>query len=467
MKKTKSLRFFLSMFVVIITILASSCIFLITSSIYVQSNKKSIKNLLHVQTAAEASILDYKLISAGKTAVSVADMIETMPVYDEKVIFEKISKKLSHDPLLFGMGVWFEPYQYSKEKKYYGPYMYRDTNNKNIFTWAYSTADYDYLGWDWYRVVFGAKHCSIYFSNLFYDQIMNTYFLTGTAPIMKNQKIIGAASADISLREVAHYVNKIRVGYQGYAFVLTDNGDIIGALPSTGRSDQTAAGAGENADTSKIFHINEVKNREYRTLLDTVIHAKDSGLLELDGNREIASFANIGDTGLKLVLIYPQKELYSSFYNSLQYYIILFVLSVVAIPLFVLFVIKKKIDQPLSKLLQKVNKIIGGDFSRDHILDPVISATNEFGILGNSMIKLSDSLDELVTSLHAQNAELTESRKKIELSEEKYRLIFEATNEGLWDLDLTTNIRVFSERWKEIFGSRLDVPGIERSDKMV
>ncbi|MEL7564125.1 MAG: EAL domain-containing protein [Dehalobacterium sp.] len=407
MKKTKSIRFLLSIFVVIITVVTSSCIFFTISYINFQSNKNNLKNLLSEQARKDASLLNYRLISTGKTAVNITDMIETMPVYNEEIIFNKISHKISKDPLLFGIGVWFEPYVYNKEQKYYGPYMYADNNKKTIFTWQYNTPDYDYFSWDWYRVVFNSeKKCDIYFSNLFYDNVMNTYFLTGTSPIIKNDQFIGVATADISLREIARYVNKIRVGYNGYAFVFTNNGYVIGNPPSLIKSDMTKASLLENYDLKHISTFQEENNQEYLALEKTIIDSKDNGLVELKKNQEIAFYAKIGDTGLNLVLIYPQKELYSPFYNTLKYYALIFIFSIIAIPLSLIFVIKKIIDQPLSKLLLKVNKIIHGDYSKDNLLQSVINTNNEFGILGNSVIKLSDSLNELVGNLNTQNTEI-------------------------------------------------------------
>lgn len=455
MRKTKNLRLILSIFVVIITIVTSSCIFLITSYIYLKSNKNNLTNVLNEQALREASLLNDKLTFSGKTAVNIADMIETMPIYQEKIIFDKVSQKLTNDPLLFGIGVWFEPYVYNKEQKYYGPYMYRDNNQENIFTWEYNTPEYNYFNWDWYQVVFSPQKSDIYFSNLFYDKVMNTYFMTGTAPIMKDNRIIGAATADISLREVAQYVNKIKVGYQGYAFVLTNNGYIIGTPPDLDRADPTSISDPADYDIGRISNVLEEGNEEYQVLEKLVMQSEASGLMELKNNQEIAYYTNIGNTGLKLVLIYPKKELYSSFYSSLKYYVFLFILSVISIPLLLIFVIKKMIDQPMSKLLRKVNKMMQGDFTKDSLLQSVIASNDEFGILGNAVIKMSDNMNDLVHNLNAQNNELMESNKKLELSEKKFRLIFEASHEGLWDLDLQTNIRTFSDRWVEIFGHKI------------
>ncbi len=69
--------------------------------------------------------------------------------------------------------------------------------------------------------------------------------------------------------------------------------------------------------------------------------------------------------------------------------------------------------------------------------------------------ELSDLYEELATSdeeLRAQYIELEENKEIIEKTEEMYRLVFETSNDGLWEIDLKTNERFFSDRWYEIFG---------------
>ncbi|MDS1030141.1 EAL domain-containing protein [Bacillota bacterium LX-D] len=331
--------------------------------------------------------------------------------YNEKIIFAKIKEKLASDPMLFGMGVWFEPYAYDKSRKYYGPYIYRDNNNQNVFTWRYSTSSYDYLNEDWYKVGFGPQKKDIYFNNVFYDKILNTYFITGTAPIYKNNKFMGGATADISIREIDDYVREIKVGREGYAFVLTNNGYILGNPPFI-QAENKQKGTMANYDINKVTNIKDEKNNEYKNL-EKLVFAEGSGLLELKQNKEIASYAAIGDSGLSLVLIFPENELYSSFISTLRFYFLLFFLLLLIFPFLLSLVIKDTIDKPLNKLLKKVHKIMQGDFSQDNLLDSVISSKNEFGILGKSIIKMAHNLAELVKDLNKQNTELLESRKKL------------------------------------------------------
>jgi len=54
--------------------------------------------------------------------------------------------------------------------------------------------------------------------------------------------------------------------------------------------------------------------------------------------------------------------------------------------------------------------------------------------------------------LNLQFKELIEAKKELAESEELYRLIIEATNDGIWDQNITTKETFFSEKWFEMLG---------------
>ncbi|NVB38853.1 PAS domain-containing protein [Pseudenhygromyxa sp. WMMC2535] len=58
---------------------------------------------------------------------------------------------------------------------------------------------------------------------------------------------------------------------------------------------------------------------------------------------------------------------------------------------------------------------------------------------------MTDNID----SLRAENERL---RQRLDVLESRIQLVVEATNDGLWDWDLTTDETFFSRRWKDILG---------------
>lgn len=58
--------------------------------------------------------------------------------------------------------------------------------------------------------------------------------------------------------------------------------------------------------------------------------------------------------------------------------------------------------------------------------------------------------------LTEQYRELERSREIIKKNEERYKLVFEASNDGLWELDPASGQRYYTEKWYDILGFRKD-----------
>lgn len=57
-----------------------------------------------------------------------------------------------HEELIYGMGIWYEPYRFEKDKKFFGPYAYRDSelHSPITITYEWNTPEYNYLKQKWY-----------------------------------------------------------------------------------------------------------------------------------------------------------------------------------------------------------------------------------------------------------------------------------------------------------------------------
>jgi PAS domain S-box/diguanylate cyclase (GGDEF) domain len=92
-----------------------------------------------------------------------------------------------------------------------------------------------------------------------------------------------------------------------------------------------------------------------------------------------------------------------------------------------------------------------------------IKLSQSYQELRNTYDELEASHEELMASeeeLRQQFDELTENQKRLSESEERYRLVSEATNDGIWDEQ--KDIRYFSERWYEITGfTKEEIAGLK------
>ncbi len=87
---------------------------------------------------------------------------------DTDLNLEYIRDIISDIDLTMGSGFWMEPYEYDTNKKYFGPYIYKD-NGDYITTWDYSNSEYDYFKYEWYKN--GFKGEGSIWTEPYYDEI--------------------------------------------------------------------------------------------------------------------------------------------------------------------------------------------------------------------------------------------------------------------------------------------------------
>ncbi|WP_160675483.1 EAL domain-containing protein [Clostridium sp. C8-1-8] len=70
---------------------------------------------------------------------------------------------------------------------------------------------------------------------------------------------------------------------------------------------------------------------------------------------------------------------------------------------------------------------------------------------------VNKELSDTKTNLEKQYEELYKSEKALRESEERYRLVLEASNDGVWDWDIINDIGYLSKSWRDMLGVREEV----------
>jgi PAS domain S-box-containing protein len=73
-----------------------------------------------------------------------------------------------------------------------------------------------------------------------------------------------------------------------------------------------------------------------------------------------------------------------------------------------------------------------------------------------SVFKKGTEGEKLLSSFKSMINEIYNSRNELKLSKERFDSILKATNDGIWDWDITTNNIYFSSRWKAMLGYQED-----------
>lgn len=198
---------------------------------------------------------------------------------------------------IFGAGVWFEPYRYRQNLKYFGPYCYRNQDNKIISTFMYSTPEYNYLKWDWYKNVKNEQK-KVVWSIPYYDPVLKTTFITISVPMYNDNKFIGVVTTDFILSTLQDLIKEAKISKNGWTFVIDKKGNYIA-----------------HKDKNKIMNGNILTEKNQSLVkLGKQILEKKKGLttFKSDNEKNLVYFSPIADSGLYLGSVMPTNDLYGA-----------------------------------------------------------------------------------------------------------------------------------------------------------
>jgi methyl-accepting chemotaxis protein len=269
-----------------------------------------------------------------------------------------------------GAGVWFEPFRYQAAIKYFGPYVYKD-KGQLIYTEDYEKPDYDYPNQDWYKLATNTTQ-PVVWTEPYYDDVSKLTMLTGSYPFYdENKKLKGMATVDITISELQKSIAAIKVGEQGWAFLLDKNGNYLA-----------------DKDATKIMKVKiaEDTNSSLAEAGKTILINKQGQTVFYDGNvRFRLYYAQMPETGWILALAVPEAQLYASLQALLFRQIVVAALAIVFVVIGIILYtrfIAENIDE-----VKRLSAIMAdGDF-REKI---TVTSRDEFGQMGqnfNHMIK--------------------------------------------------------------------------------
>lgn len=400
--KTNTKRYFL----IIITVMAFIIFSLQTAYSVYQQRKLSyeqMNNLLIKQAEKESAILGANLDGVAQNAFLLSKIIQNNKNNDFTLYNNVIKESLANNELLFGMGYWYEPYYIGSDTLYYGPYIYKDDRQNLKSTFEYSSEEYDYFNQDWY-INGMASPDNVHFTGPYYDENLDTIFLTATSHILKNNKKVGLVSVDITLREIEEYVNNIYVNEYGTVFLLTSQGEYWGK-----------SGTNNNLKTN----IYEEDSQSLLEIGQNIINANESLSQFNKEDRSLYISSAIGKTNLKIVLVMPENRIYEPIYDTIKNNSIYFLISIGLFILILNLFLTRRMENPIKKILNDAMLV--------YEMEDVENSSN---------LKEHLSFDEMIRFLerllHDRNKNvklLSERNQEILLQKEKIIKLFEESKD--------------------------------------
>ena len=383
----------------------------LTSSSYQENLTKQAESYLLTKVGEETAHVNSNFLRIDQSAEALSSLIAESRKTELNLKY--IKDMINDINLVMGSGFWMEPYKYEEDKKYYGPYVYKD-KGELITTWDYSNSEYDYFTYEWYEN--GFKGEGSIWTDPYYDEVSDITMMTYTTPILKDEEVIGVTSIDINLKDMQKYVQSIQIGNNGKAYLISDAGRYI-----------------VNPDQSKQNINIEDEESQLNSITAKILDSKTSNLIksDIEGREYFVTYSAIGNTGLKLILTLPVDELGIS-----EKIISLIIISVISIILFLLvlyFTLRQIIIKPINEISDFTNNIAEGDFSK-RISDKYLNKNDEVGILAANFNKMQSSLRDIIETIINIASELSASSQQLSASSEEMSASAENVGRAIQDV---------------------------------
>jgi diguanylate cyclase (GGDEF)-like protein/PAS domain S-box-containing protein len=437
----------------------------------------SLKDEMILTSNKEMIQLDHMLITTLKGIKEDNQMLSTVPVVTQgngaaPIFFDKqedtpISYQEPDDGMNYRIFAEFERYA-----KYHTDvaYVYMGTESGGYIQWPLEKvgkAGYDPRIRSWYQQ--SIKNPDQVMISEPYQAFLGDNFIISTTNSIKDQygQVVGVLGIDVSLLQLSKIIEDFNKDDMSYLFMFTKEGIIL-AHPDKAMHFQNISSLAIEEGKSQEENNGKMNVSDYYRLLH-----EPEGFLEttIHGKKVFINFQTSSATGWKIATVIEESLLIAKNQHValvISVFILLLLLFTFGGTSFVTFYLTR----PLDQVVRHLQRITNGDLTID-ISGALLKRKDEIGEvvqaidvmqksrfqaemqLKSSNGKLANLYEQLASTeeeLRAQVEELLDKQKKIERSEERYRLATEGANDAIWDWDIQTGHMVTSKRWLKKLG---------------
>lgn len=207
--------------------------------------------------------------------------------------------------------------------------------------------------------------------------------MAGAVPIKgEDGSIVGVLSATVDYNTLSDLVAQLKMGHDGYAFVINKNGTTIAHPNSEHISNAYNSFEQVNSDPSLRSLVELHK--------EMITGSKGYGEYEYEGAIKYAAYAPINGTNWSLGLTAEKSYLFAPVEDMKRHIIMVIVIFLICVILFSLEIVRRLVKNPISKLINVADKIAVGDVEVNIDND----SCDEIGLLMNSFSQIIDSTRE-------------------------------------------------------------------------
>lgn len=151
------------------------------------------------------------LLNATQLSETLRVLVEQYGGDDPKQIEEYLDRIVESAPedLIYGAGIWYEPYPFDTKSLYVGPYVHRGPRpGSRILTKEWENPDYNFHKQEWYALAVQAKGAPA-FAEPYFDNGMVYMTLAVAFNDRKTGKIKGVVTIDMILPQLQHLIDAV------------------------------------------------------------------------------------------------------------------------------------------------------------------------------------------------------------------------------------------------------------------
>jgi methyl-accepting chemotaxis protein len=361
---------------------------------------KEISEKMVNRLSSNSEDIKKRLLKHGQIAQSIAKTVENYYDVLSKDSYKSfLIKQVETNNETLGSGVWFEPYKFDKNIKFWGPYAYKD-NGTIKYTEDYSKEESNYNLEQWYKIGVNSKE-SLNWTSAYYDELSNISMVTTTSPMYdKSNNFLGVVTADINITTIQDMIKGIKVGDTGSAFLIDNTGLYI-----------------SDKDSNKIMKkkITEEEDKNLVNLGNEILQNKDGETtLKNENGMNNVYYMTIKEVGWTIGIVIPQAEVYKSTQALLMKLIILAVMTIlVSIGAVLLF------TRYLTNNISKVNKLAMTIAEGDLTQSIDVKTTDEIGEMANNLNKMKENLKDIIKAILNDSEEMSAASEELSATVEE------------------------------------------------
>lgn len=307
--------------------------------------------------------------------------------------YEKmLGEMITTNEIVSGSGLWFEPYAYSAEQEYVGPYVFKD-GSELVTTYDYSNAEYDYFSQEYY--INAMNNDTAVITDPYYDPTSGVIMSTCSVPIVADGKKIGCVTVDMVLDTIEHIVEEVSVGKEGKAMLTTATGTYLAGVDE--EKIQNAENITTDANASLASAGNEILSNETGVTTFT------------DGQEYNVYYRTLDGLNWKFIIYIPSSELVKPVYTLVSQLVVVCIIAVIIASIIVILQIGG-IAKSITTVQNFAAQLAEGNFTIPQLR---VKGRDELASMSTSLNNMYGRNKEVIEKIAGKSMDIQQSSQRL------------------------------------------------------